>query len=108
MGEFMTQPLTGADALLLVAATVFTWTFLLWLLGFLWHKRDAKVEMDKLQNQIYRTDKSLDNLRCEVRAQVRDLDETVESMSDTLWAIEDDVEALRRPAWKKLLRRLSA
>jgi len=108
MGEFMTQPLTGADALPLMAAIIVAWTFFLWLVGFLWHKKDADERFSGFQNYIYKGDKELRDFRSEIWARVNELDEEIDTISDNLWVVSYDVADLQVPAWKKLLRKLSA
>ena len=125
MGEFMTQPIIPLGFGLLLLVTMILIDFVRRLENWQLKKRIGELEtrLDKklsyafFENYLEYWDSRFDNQNKYVDAlvaridktkvQVCSLAETVESVSDTLWAIEDDVEALRSPAWKKLLRKLS-
>jgi len=120
MGEFMTQPLQVWHLAVIAAFMV-----LGWLVTFMVHidhentslpghghvvLKETKVDNWQLRKQVDELESCVNRCVININRFSNDQDaltETVESMSDTLWAIEDDIEALRSPAWKKLLRKLS-
>lgn len=118
MGEFLTQPVQMWQLVIVVGAVLLFSILNMVTWNRLWNEAIALISKkvsyevfsgyrDRWNNAIYRLDLAAFKVSG-LPEKVALLTETVDSMSDTLWEIEDDVEALRVPVWKRVLRKLSA